>query len=340
MKLSARDAKMFAQRPEPRPAILIYGADAMRVALTRADLLGRLLGPGAEEDMRLERLDPGEARRAPGTVSDALKATGFFPGPRAVLIEDATDALAPALEHALAGWAEGDATLVITAGALPARAKLRKLAESHAQAVALPVYDDPPSRAEIEADLARAGLTDIDPAAMHDLEALARSLDPGDFRQTLEKLALYKLGDPAPLRSEDVALNAPATIEADLDEVLAAAADGRQTAIGPLMQRLSGQGVQPTTMVIAAGRHFRALHDAAFDPSGPRQALSRQRPPIFGPRRSAMEAQARRWKRSRLEDALALLVETDLALRSANQTAPQAALVERMFIRLAVMASR
>jgi DNA polymerase-3 subunit delta len=39
----------------------------------------------------------------------------------------------------------------------------------------------------------------------------------------------------------------------------------------------------------------------------------------------------------RLETALAMVLETDLALRSAGQTAPQAALVERLFVRLAVL---
>ena len=340
MKLSARDARAFLARPEPRPAALIHGADAMRVALKRADMLAALLGPGADEEMRLERIDPAEARRAPGAVADALKATGFFPGRRAVLVEEAGDGVAPAVSAALEGWAEGDATLVVTAGALPARSRLRKLVEGHPRAVALPVYDDPPGRDEIEAELRRAGLGEIDRAATSDLEALARALDPGDFRRTLEKIALYKHDDPAPLTSQEVALNAPATIEAALDDVLRAAAEGREGEIGPLMRKLEGQGVQPVTMVIAAARHFRALHAAAADPAGPAQALSRQRPPIFGPRRDAMTAQARAWGPRKLEQALALLTDTDLALRSAGQTAPQAALVERLFIRLAVLARR
>jgi DNA polymerase III subunit delta len=75
-----------------------------------------------------------------------------------------------------------------------------------------------PTRAEIEDELAAPGLTRIDaPAAMTDLSRW-RALDPGDFRQTLEKIALYKwqrrhAPDPA-----EVAACAPATIEADMDD--------------------------------------------------------------------------------------------------------------------------
>lgn len=338
MKLNARDARAFLARPDPRRAgALIYGADAMRVALKRADMLAALLGPGAEDEMRLERLDPGDVRRSPALVSDAAKAVGFFPGPRAVLVEEAGDGTVPALEAALSAWAEGDAMVVVTAGALPARSKLRKLFEGAKTAVCIAVYDDPPGRDEIEADLARAGLRDVPPAAMADLEALARALDPGDFRQTLEKLALYKLGDAAPLTGVEIAALAPATVEAELDEALAVAAGGRQAEIAPLMRRLEGQGATPVSMVIAAGRHFRMLHAAASDPAGPAAALSRAKPPIFGPRRDAMIAQARTWGATRLETALAMVLETDLALRSANQTAPQAALVERLFVRLAIL---
>lgn len=341
MKLNARDGKTFLARPDPRrPAALLYGADAMRVALKRADLLATLLGPRADEEMRLERVDAAEARRSPGVVADAMKATGFFPGQRAVLVEDAGDGLAPAFDTALKLWAEGDAFLLATAGALPARSKLRKLFEGHKQAVAIALYDDPPSREEIGAELQRAGLRDILPDAMTDLEALARALDPGDFRQTVEKIGLYKHGDATPLSSQEVADCAPLTLEAALDDVLAAAATGKQTLIGPLMQRLEGQGVTPVAMVIAASRHFRALHAAASDPQGPGTALSRMRPPVFGPRRDAMAAQASRWGRGRLEQALSLLIDTDLALRSGGQTAPQAPLVERLFIRLAILAQR
>ena len=64
------------------------------------------------------------------------------------------------------------------------------------------------------------------------------------------------------------------------------------------------------------------------------------RPPIFGPRRDRMLRQAQKWGVVRLEQALTLLTDTDLQLRSAGQHAPAMALVERTLIRLAMMAAR
>jgi DNA polymerase-3 subunit delta len=52
-----------------------------------------------------------------------------------------------------------------------------------------------------------------------------------------------------------------------------------------------------------------------------------------------MTQQARHWGLPRLELALQMLTDTDLQLRSAGQRAPQMALVERMLIRLAMLAN-
>ena len=68
--------------------------------------------------------------------------------------------------------------------------------------------------------------------------------------------------------------------------------------------------------------------------------MARARPPVFGPRRERMAKQAQAWGMARLETALAMVVDTDLTLRSAQQRAPALALVERLFIRLAMMVRR
>lgn len=340
MKLTPRDAAaLFARPTADKAAMLIYGADGMRVSLKRQDFLKGLLGPEAEEEMRLTRLAAGDLRKDKAALLDAVKAVGFFPGPRAVLVDDIADGLAPIFDAALADWLPGDAMIVATAGSLAARSKLRKLFESHLHAWCAAIYADPPSRAEIDAELKKVGVQNIDPAALQDIELLARNLDPGDFRQTVEKLALYKLNDSDPLTSEEVLAMAPATLDAELDDLLNAAAEGQTKDIGPLMSRLDGQGIQPVFMCITATRHFRTLHVAASDPKGAGAGIAKMRPPVFGPRRDRMIRQAQDWGMRKLESALEIVLETDLSLRSANRTAPELAVVERMLIRLSMLRS-
>ncbi|MCC5989396.1 MAG: DNA polymerase III subunit delta [Pararhodobacter sp.] len=338
MKLSPRDAAGFLARPDPRvPALLIFGADPMRVAERRQKVIAAQLGAQGEAEMRLARMPAADLRREPGAAMDAMRAQGFFPGPRAVLVEDATDAAAEALKPALAAWEEGDALMVVTAGALNAGSKLRKLFEGDKRALSLAVYDDPPGRDEIEAMLRAEGLTGLPPEAMRDLVALGQGLEPGEFRQTLTRIALYKHDDPAPLSPEEIALLVPAAGEAAIDAVLDAVAEGRLGDIAPLNTRLAGSGVAPVTLCIGALRHFRLLHALASDPRGAGQAVATLRPPVFGPRRDRLLRHARRWPVARVEAALGALVETDLALRSGARL-PAQALVERVLMRLASIA--
>lgn len=340
MKLSGRDAARFFAKPQAgRTGILLYGPDSMRVALKRQSLVEAVIGPDGAQEMRLTRMAGNELRKDRGLLADAIKAQGFFPGPRAVLLEEASDTLAKTITVALSDWQPGDAFVVVTAGQLTARSSLRKLFEGHPNAYAVAIYTDPPTHEEIEATLNKAGLSNLGSAAMADLTALARAIDPGDFDQTMEKLALYKLKDDTPVSPEDVAACAPVTIEASLDDAIHLIAEARAADVVPMMKRLQGQGVNPTTVCIGATRHFRALHAAACHPQGPDTGLARARPPVFGPRKDRMARQARAWGMHRLENALGILTDTDLSLRSARPV-PARAMLERAFIRIAMLAQK
>ncbi|KGJ05665.1 DNA polymerase III, delta subunit [Paracoccus halophilus] len=337
MNLKGAEIARYLARPDPtRPALLIHGRDAMRVALKRAEAVRALVGQGAEEEMRLTRLPGADLRKDPAQLLDAVKAVGFFPGQRVVLVDDAPDGAAAAVAAAIGEWKTGDAVIVVTAGALSKSSALRKLFEPHKTAVAAPIYDDPPGEEEITRWLSDAGLHELPRDAMQDLIALSRALNPGDFRQTVEKIALYKHGDPAPLTPAEIAELAPATVEAEVDDLIDCVAEGRAREFGALMRRIEGQGIAPVTLCIAALRHFRALHAGTSDPGGPGTGMARLRPPVFGPRRDRMIRQAQNWGMRALEDAIHQLIETDLTLRSSSR-APAMAVIERMLLRLCMM---
>lgn len=340
MKLSAREASGYFAKPQTgSTGILIYGADAMRIALKRQQLINALLGPNGESEMRLTRISGGDLRKDAAALLDEIKATGFFPGDRVVLVEDANDNAAPAVATALDEWREGDAQIVVTAGALKATSKLRKMFETHRNAYAVGIYDDPPSREEIERMVSQAGFKNVPGDSFTALNALSRDLSPGDFAQTLQKLALYKYGDDTLLTPEDIADCAPKSSEAALDDVLNVVAEARSDQIGPLIRRLQSQGTTAVSLCIGTTRHFRLLHAAASHPGGASEGIGRLRPPVFGARRDRLLRQAQNWGVHKLETALTVLTDTDLRLRSAAQTAPAMAVMERALIRLAILGS-
>lgn len=331
MKLSPREANSYFTKPDPgKTGLLIFGGDAMRVALKRQEFLKALLGPDAEEEMRLSRMPAAEVRKDPAMLIDAVKAVGFFPGPRAVFVEDANDTIAQVLIDALADWNPGDAQIVVSGGDLKKTSKIRKAFETHPNAYAAAIYDNPPDRGEIERILAEAKLSPA-PDAMHALTDLARAIDPGDFRQTIEKLTLYKLHDPSELNTDDITACAPTSTEAEVDDILHVVAEARAGDISPVMSKLQAQGVTAVTLTIMATRHFRTLYRIAASPGAP----------IYGVRdRDRAMRQAKSWGAAKLETALSVLTDTDLTLRSAGQNAPALALVERAFIRLAMLGAQ
>ena len=233
-------------------------------------------------------------------------------------------------------WQKGDAVLVLTANQLNARSKLRKMLENNNNSVAIGIYNDSPNEKEIISIASKHSLINFSDDAKKDLIALGRSLDPGDFQQTCEKLSLYKYKDDSVITSTDINLCAPVTIDAALDEAIHIIADARSAEVGPMLSRLFGQGINPTTLCIAVTRHFRNLYLAASHTSGPDVGLSRARPPVFGLRKERMVRQVRQWGGMRLEKALGVLIDTDLSLRSSSK-APAHAMLERAFIRISMM---
>ena len=193
MLLKGAEIARYLARPDPsRPGVLIYGQDAMRVALKRAEVVRALTGEKADEEMRLTRMPGAGLKKDPAQLIDAVREVGFFPGPRVVVVEDTPDLATDAIRDALTGWRQGDAVIVVTAAGLSKSSSLRRLFETHGQAVTAPIYDDPPSEDEIGRWLADAGLREVPRDAMRELGLLARALDPGDLRQTVEKIGLYK----------------------------------------------------------------------------------------------------------------------------------------------------
>lgn len=333
MKLAGAEARRYLAKPDPaKAALVIFGEDAMRVALKRAEAVVALGGPNADAEMRLTRIPAADLRKDGAALLDAIKASSFFPGARVVVVEDATDGLSATLQTSFDAWRPGDANIVVTAGNLTGKSTLKTLAEKHFAVMCIGLYDDPPTREEIEAELTRAGLSKVPSDAMGELLTLSRALDPGDFRQTLEKIALYKFQDPQPLTHAEIAALAPATMETEAEELLDAVAELQMGSIGPILRRLEGQGVLPVTLCIAGLRHFTTLHLMATDPEGPASGFAKARG--FFKRRDRMMKQAGSWTSRQIEKALSLLVETDMTLRSTSR-APAMAVMERTLIRIA-----
>ena len=338
MKLTNRDVtSFFKSPPKGITGVLIYGNDLMRVSDKRQQFIKSLLGPNAEEEMRLTRISRENLKKAPEQAIDLCKARGFFPGERALLIEEANETVADTIITAIDAWQDGDATIVVTAGSLKPSSSLRKFFEQKKNIFSVPIYDNPITKFEVEKIIAESGLQNVTQEILNQLITIASELQPGDFKQSVNKLALYKLNDETPITYRDVINCTPASNEAAIDEVLNVILAGNEFKVSQILGRLRSQGVLPVTLVIAATRHFKTLFSIISNPSGVSVGAAALRPPIYGPRKEMLINQAQKWGPVKIKNAIKILTATDLKLRSADQQAPQMALVERHLIRIAML---
>lgn len=335
MRVAPGEAARFCDTPPAAlTAILLHGDDSGLIAARRKALLAALLGPNAEEELRLTTLPAASLRSDTGALESALRAQSFFGGRQGVVVSDATDGLTAALKAGIAIAAQTGAALLVQAGALAGAAKLRKLFEAHESAAALLCRAAPPGRAALERMLAAAGVASA-PDALDALLHAAATLDHQSVAALVERVALYKLGDPTPLTAQEVAPLAGTGEAGGLDPMLDALFDRNPTALRAALSRLAAQGVSPHAAAIAAARRARLLHAAAASPAGPEPVLARARPPLFGPRRDAAARQAQRWGARRLETAIADLHALNDALRATGGPAPETTL-ERALLGLSM----
>jgi len=340
VKLSGHEARRFCAAPAPGCiGALLTGADAGLVAARRRELIAAIMR-GEIDDLRLTRLEATEARRDPAIVDEALRARGFFPGRRVVLIENGTDGLASGLEKALPAITVEDAFLIVTAGMLTGRSALKRLFEGHKALACLALFADAPRPDDVVDALARKGLkTGLTRDAAHLLAGIGADIDHGSFEQLLEIIALHGIDAAEPLDETAVLALSPAGLDAEVDSFIAAVADGQPSRLAPLLRRLRAGGTSPVGLLLALQRHFRTLLLAAAQAGGPDAGIARIRPPPWGKRRDAFVRQLRKWSRNRLEQACRLLFEADSRVRSSG-AAPDFALVERCALRLAIIARR
>ena len=323
-KLDQRRLAAFLADPGPCRGVLLYGED-QGLARERAEaLLATVLGGARDDPFRLSDLTREEAAK-PGRLAGEMAALSLTGGRRLVRLREATDAHAAAVKDALA--TRGEALLLLEAGELGPRAKLRALAEAEPAMVAIPCYREsgPELAATIGRLLKEQGVA-ADPPALAWLAARLGE-DRMLLRRAVEVLALHA----GPGGRLDEAAAAECVAEGavlDLDQALMAATEGNAVAAEAALNAAFAEGANPVMVVRAALRHVQRLHEAVAA-GGDAGGL---RPPVFFRHRAAFDRALRLWPLAALEAAGAALLEAErrtktTAFRHADATIARAAVL-------------
>jgi len=346
VKISTGAADRFVASPDARvAAVLVYGPDR-GLARERAVALLKAWGVDPADPFGLTEISEDVVKSDVARLADELRAMTLTGGARAVRLRAGGDAAAGALKTVLAdidsGELEPAARLLVEAGDLASRSKLRATFEAAGRGAAVACYEDN-----------AASLTRLLDAALKDAglamtpEARARALpqlegDRALARAEIEKLVLYKgEGATDPITPDDIDAIASGAEPVALDDVVDAALGGDLAAADRAVGLAMAAGVSAVSVVRAFQRRLYQLHaaDAVFRRGRDAEAAMKSlRPPLFGPRRTAFKSQLGVWSGRRLDDAIAETLRAETRLKRAG--APDAALISRLALGLAGQARR
>lgn len=339
VKVSAGAIDGFVRKPPPEiRAVLCYGPDS-GLARERLTALALTVVPSLDDPFLVADLNTDAIKSDPGLLGDEAAAIAMTGGRRVVLVRDAGDVVGDVFASFLTDPV-GDALILVSAGDLAAKSKLRKAFEAAECAAALPCYLDEAGGIDrlIDEGLRPMGVR-IDREARHYLVDHLGS-DRGVSRSEIEKLALYA-GPDGHLDIETVATLIGDSSVSTMDDVIYSMVDGESGALDRALDLAAEEAVAPVALLRMAGNHMlrvRRVQDMIASGTNLQGAMAGLRPPVFFKVRPRFEASVKRWSPIAVNEALTLLLEAEAACKRSG--APDWVLCHRTLHQVGALARR
>ena len=335
MKLKAAQVETFLRAPDAKAQlVLIYGEDEGLVR-ERAVKLAKTVVEDLKDPFRVIEMGSAQLKEDSSRLRDEAAAISFGGGRRVIRLRDVGDAQAPAIADFLKDPA-GDALIVIEAGSLPSRSKLRQAVEKAGNGMALPCYAD--SGRDLEG-LISAVMEDhklrIDRDATRYLVANLGS-DRMISRSELEKLALYAFKDGQVTLADAMDCVGDSSAR-HYDDVIQAVSQGNVVNLDTALTRLTEEGLNPVGALRMMLGYFQKLHlvkGQITQGANTEQAMKSLRPPLFFKAADQFRANLNNWAVPTLQRALQILLEAEKDCKS-GLAVPET-IAHRAMIKIAV----
>lgn len=332
MLLKGRQAESFARRPSGEVwAVLAFSEDEGLAADAAQAVLTAWAGK-AQLDVTV--LDDDAIRKEPSLLFDALEAMSLLGDPRAVRVRTSGDKIAALLGEAIAAGDKAPdrfaAKLVIEAGSLAAKSKLRTAAEAADRTACLQLFAEEAGDVgeRVKAALLAEGATIVEDALAFFLGDLPGNR--GIANAEIEKLALYSRGLGRPVSLADIQDLTATAIRQDMGAVILSALEGRPADAHRALDRLTETGTSPISILrslqMETQRMIAAHEKMASGDANPGRGL---RPPVWPNEWPAFRARLGTWPPKRL---LRILERIHDAERQAKLAGPSAEPVVRVLI--------
>lgn len=329
----------FLQNPPPGVrVILIYGPDTGLVS-ERAEALASKLVRDKNDPFCVSSLTGANVNEDAARLYDEAAAMTLGGGRRLIRVQHALDGNASSIVKLIADPPQCDSIVLIEAGDLEKKSKLRAACETDSPlTAAIPCYlEDAAGRQRTIAAMLEAEKL----AASRDVIRLLSDILPPDrlaLRSEMDKLALYAKGQKEVTLDDVRAIIADAG-GAEIDDLVQAAAGGDPRRTATLLDHLLAEQTSPVALLRGMQRHLMRLqlaraHMAAGAGAG--EALKKLSPPVFWKLVDPMTKQLQRWPLERLELRLAQLAEAEAACKRTGT--PDTALTSQLFLSMSVRA--
>jgi DNA polymerase-3 subunit delta len=325
MKPDSSRIDSLLKNPGATPAILLHGPDSGLVAERGAALVKAILG-STDDPFRFAELHAPD----PALFLSEATAASMTGGRRVIRIRDAGEALAKPLESLLK--TPPDALIILEAGELTPKSKLRALAEKHQTAAAIACYATDAARLpKLITDRLRADGITIDPDAAAWVAANTAP-EAGPLRQTLEFLRLYA-GSTARLSLEDVRNALPDGGDSSIQDAIDAALTGDPAATDRALALAYDEGVSPVAIIRVLLGELMRLRVAAASGLPASEAVAAMRPPVFFKRTATVIRALSLWSTPALTDAITRALTAEAACKTTH--IPDAAYCRQFLLGLA-----
>jgi len=323
MKLDAARVDGFLKNPGAASVVLIYGPDAGLVSERALTLVKSVIG-GTDDVFRYAELSDA------GRLLEEATASSLMGGRRAVRLRDAGDSAVKPVEALLKN--PGDAIVILEAGDLTPKSKLRALAEKSPAAAAIACYAiDAARRPRVITDRLREAGIGIDADAAN-WAAGNIGGEEGAIRQAVEILHLYA-GPGGRLTLADVMSALADGGESSIQDSIDATLTGDPAAADRAVSLAYDEGVSPVAILRVLLGELMRLRVAASSGLSPGESVAAMRPPVFFRRVPVVTKALALWNAGSLTEAIKAALTAEAACKSTHT--PDQAYCRQMMLGLA-----
>jgi len=320
-------------------AVLFYGPDEGQVR-ERASKLSKSICPDSDDPFRIADIAPANLKDDPARLGDECAAIAFGGERRVVRISGLGEQQAgPIVKYVADPF--GEAMLIVTAGNLTPKSKLRSTFESSKVAVSVACY--PLAGNQLKNALRESFENQkvrINTDALDLLSSLLAE-DAACMHAEVEKLCLYSQDSDGPITAEDVQASCGDQSAHTTFELAYAVADGAHKQVQGICDRLLISGENPVAIVRGLSRHFDRLLQArgAMDQGNNADAAMKSlRPPVFFKDVAIFKRQLNVWSSKTLLMAITRLLDIEKSCKTTGS--PAAILLQRGLLEIASLAAR